>query len=127
MATVFSAPPTSYTMFPVLITPGLRMGVAVANDNDVTANFTMQFTDSAGHITGRVVAIPARSQYVHYLDEILTLPTAPSTGSFEIISQFRSSAQPACFSLDVFLARSPHKLSETKTELFPCPAIIAGE
>jgi hypothetical protein len=73
-------------MFPVLLVPGLRTGFAIANDNDTTANFTVQFTDINGHVTGQILQVAARSQYVRFVDEIFTVPNI-GTGALEILSQ----------------------------------------
>src|SRR5262249_36802927 len=51
MATVFSSPAVNYAMYPVFMTPGSRTGIALANDNDVPANFTIQFTDATRAVT----------------------------------------------------------------------------
>ena len=85
MATVFSAPPTNYAMFPVLLNSGLRTGVALANDNDTPAYFTVQFTDSNKNVMSRIIQVAARSQYVGFLDQWLTVPSTGS-GTLEIFS-----------------------------------------
>jgi len=84
MATVFSAPPTNYAMFPVLLNSG-RTGIALANDNDTTAYVTVQFTDSNKNVMSRIIQVAARSQYVGFLDQWVTVPSSGS-GTLEIFS-----------------------------------------
>jgi len=85
MATVFSAPSTNYAMFPVLLNSGLRTGIALANDNDTVAYLTVQFTDSNKNVMSRIIQVAARSQYVRFLDQWLTVPSMGS-GTLEIFS-----------------------------------------
>jgi hypothetical protein len=86
MATVFSSPATNYMLFPVLFPSSLRTGVAIANDNDMPLDVTVRFTDSNKTVTAQMIQIPARSQRVGFVDEILGLASLAS-GVLEIYSE----------------------------------------
>jgi len=84
-ATVFSSPPSTYALFPVLMVGGAKFGVAIANNTATTANCSILFTTSSGQITGKTLQIPAKSNYSHFLDEIISVP-AEVIGTLEITS-----------------------------------------
>src|SRR5262249_1289339 len=86
IATEFPAPPTTYAMFPLSFVSGRRTRFAISNDNDIVANFTVQYTDINGNIYAQIVEVPARSQLVRFVDELFTVPNTSSTGSLEIVS-----------------------------------------
>ncbi len=86
MATVFSSPAVTYAAIPVSLSSPLRYGIALANDTDNVANLNLLFTTSEGQITGRNIQISPRSQYVRFIDEIVSLP-GQGAGTFEILAQ----------------------------------------
>ncbi len=85
MATVFSSPGVTYAMLPAIFGGGFRHGIALANDSATAANVTLLFTGSDGQVVGKIIQIPARSQYVRFADEIISLPTQ-GYGSLELTS-----------------------------------------
>jgi hypothetical protein len=86
MATVSSAPSSSYALIPMLVVTGLRYAVALANDSDSSATVRVHFTNSSGQTTSQNISIPARSQYVRFVDEIFTIPRSETVavGTFEV-------------------------------------------
>ncbi len=85
MATVFSSPLTKYAHLPVLLSPGLYYGIAIANDNDSTTTVSLLFTIN-GQTTGRQMPIAPRSQLVGFVNQYLSIPTS-GLGTLEILSQ----------------------------------------
>jgi hypothetical protein len=84
MATVFSAPASSYAMHPLLLAGGVHYGVALANDSDATAVLTLLYTDAlSGGSSGRTIEIPPRSQRTGFVDQFVTVP-AEGEGTLEI-------------------------------------------
>ena len=86
MATVFSAPRATYAGIPLLSGASVRVGLAVANTAGapIMVNFLLKFDD--GTTNGKAVQIPANSQMVRFIDELVDVPAGTSPTNFEMSS-----------------------------------------
>jgi hypothetical protein len=84
MATVLSAPVASYALLPMLLNGTSRYGIALANNNDVPLTVSFLFNPAQGGGSGLTIQVPARSQYVRFVDEIFSNVPAQGTGTFEV-------------------------------------------
>jgi hypothetical protein len=84
MATVMPSPLASYAKHPLLLGPGARYAVALANDSDATAVLNVFFTETgSGKTSIRTIQIAPRTQYSRFVDQIVNLP-AEGSGTLEI-------------------------------------------
>jgi hypothetical protein len=83
-ATVLSARQASYALLPMALNGHYRYGIAIANDNDapLVAALIVSGVPGSG---GRTIQVPARSQYLTFVDEVFDLP-AQGTGMLEIVA-----------------------------------------
>jgi hypothetical protein len=84
MATVNGSSLASHALIPMLLNGRYRFGIALANDNDAPLLVSLTFT-SAGNFQGLMIQVPARSQYVKFVDEIFSVPSE-GMGTFELLA-----------------------------------------
>jgi hypothetical protein len=84
---VFASPQVHYALFPGILLSDWRTGMAIINDSDVTAGYTVAFTDSTGHVSATIVSVPPRGHVSRFVDEFVSVPTGPGVGSIEVWSQ----------------------------------------
>jgi hypothetical protein len=85
-ATVFSSPAVQYAMYPVHLPNGMRGAFAIVNDNSVPASYRLRLT-TVGGVTERIIQVPAKSQYVGFLDQMLSVPPDTMNSTLQITSQ----------------------------------------
>jgi hypothetical protein len=95
---VLSSPVASYAAIPVVVNGRYRYGIAIANDNDLPLNAAIIL--SAGTGGGVSIQIPARSQYVKFIDEIFAFPIQ-TNGTIEVLAN--GSAGSANFNITALL------------------------
>jgi len=110
MATVFSAPRVTYAGIPVLSGTGLRFGIAIANtaSTPITMSFLLNLAD--GTTNGRTVQVPADSQMVRFVDELVAVPSVASLNIFEISSSSQFYVTGLMFDGAVFTTLVPATL-----------------
>jgi hypothetical protein len=86
-ATVFSSPASNSQQMIVDNREGARLGIAIANDTNVTSQYQMVYR-TGSTVLATLLEIPARSSVSRFLDEVLAV-VPNSVGSVSI-----SSAQP---------------------------------
>jgi len=84
MATVTGAPVASHAFLPMVLNGRYRYAVALANDNDAPLLATLSFNSPAA-FWFQNIQVPARSQYVKFVDEIAPV-ASDGFGTFEILA-----------------------------------------
>ena len=110
MATVFPAPPATYANFPIVSGVGFRYAIAIANTGTTPISVTAYLTNSGGQTTNQTFQVPAASQYVHFIDELMTVPSAGGLNTFELTSPTRFNVTALLFSGSVFSTLVPATL-----------------
>jgi hypothetical protein len=83
-ATVPGSPLASHALLPMLLNGRYRYGIALANDNDAPLLAALSFSAPASSWI-LPIQVPARSQYVKFVDEIFPVPS-DGMGTFEILA-----------------------------------------
>src|SRR5262249_36368174 len=84
MATVSGTGLASYALLPMVLNGRYRYGIALANDNDTPLLATLNLSSPATTFI-LSIQVPARSQYVKFVDEIFNVP-AEGVGTLEILA-----------------------------------------
>jgi hypothetical protein len=84
MASVFSAPPVTYAAFPLITGGTLQYGIAIANTS--AAPITVTFTLNLPNLTSTTasVQVPAQSQFVRFLNQVMALPSTAGSAYLEM-------------------------------------------
>lgn len=86
VTTALRAPTTSHALIPMLLNTQSRYGIAIANDNDAPLHTSLLFT-SSGIFEAINIQVPARSQYVKFVDEIFKMTgNGNDMGTLEIVA-----------------------------------------
>lgn len=74
IATVFSSPGTTAAEFIFPLTTGYRLGLAIANNTDSTAQYNIRLGAAGNREVDRSITIAARTKIAQFVDELFVIP-----------------------------------------------------
>jgi len=73
-ASVYSAPPATAQEFILPTAAGYRLGLAIANDSDTTAQITLRLGAAGNNEVQTTISIGPRSKISRFIDELFSIP-----------------------------------------------------
>lgn len=110
MSTVFSAPLAGYASIPLLSTGNFRYGIALVNTNAWPISIKFVLSSPGNQITDKTVEIPPGGQYLHFVDEVLSVPSTQGLHIFQMASSSKFNVTALLFDGAIFTTIVPATL-----------------